>query len=108
MNQWDDEGLTGSQLSWAAIEKEAYAVIRTWCFGVPISVFSNYNPPIQITSAATRSAKLTRWALALQEFDFTFEYCRGGQNVIPDFLSRSCGRQNRWMGAIPCFLAVTV
>jgi hypothetical protein len=51
LNQWDDEGLerpisfassklTGSQLNWAAIEKEAYAVIwalnkfRTWCFGV--------------------------------------------------------------------------
>jgi hypothetical protein len=61
LNQWDDEGLersisfassklTRPQLNWAAVEKEAYAVIwalnkfRTWCFGVHITVFSDSNP----------------------------------------------------------------
>jgi len=74
--QWNEDGtersisftsskLTGSQLSWAAIEKEVYAVIwalikfRTWCFGVPIVIYSDSNPLTYLTSNATKSAKLT-------------------------------------------------
>jgi len=58
--QWNEDGterpisfvsskLTGSQLSWAAIEKETYPVV--WAlkkfrnFGVPIVIYSNSNPP---------------------------------------------------------------
>ena len=106
--QWDKTGnekpisfasskLTGSQLQWAAVEKEAYAVIwalnkfRTWCFGAPVTIFSDSNPLTYITSGATKSAKLTRWALALQEFDVSFKYRKGVLNVVPDFLSRPCG-----------------
>jgi len=65
--QWNEDGteipisfasskLTGSQLSWAAIEKEAYAVVlahnkfRTWCFGVPIVIYSDSNPLTYFTS----------------------------------------------------------
>lgn len=33
-------------------------------------------------------AKLTRYALLLQEFKFTVEHCRGKTNQLPDFLSR--------------------
>jgi hypothetical protein len=80
-----------------AIEKEAYAVIwawnklRNWCFEIHVTIFSDSNPLTYITSAATKSAKLTRWALALQEFDLTFEYRRDSQNVVSDFLSHPCG-----------------
>jgi hypothetical protein len=89
--------LIGSQISWSAIEKEAYSVIsalnkfRTWCFAVAITVFSDSSPLTYITSGATKSAKLTRWSLALQEYNLTFKYRRGVQNVVPDFLSRPCG-----------------
>ncbi|XP_025830531.1 uncharacterized protein K02A2.6-like [Agrilus planipennis] len=33
-------------------------------------------------------AKLTRWALLLQEFTFTLEHCPGATNHLPDALSR--------------------
>lgn len=106
--QWNEDGterpisfasskLTGSQLSWAAIEKEAYAVVwalnkfRTWCFGVPIIIYSDSNPLTYLTSNATKSAKLTRWSLALQEYNYSFKYRRGSLNIVPDFLSRPCG-----------------
>ena len=105
LTQWNEDGserpisfasskLSGSQLSWAAIEKEAYAVVwalnkfRTWCFGVPIVVL---NPLTYLTSGATKSAKLTRWSLAMQEYNVTFKYRWGSLNVVPDFLSRPCG-----------------
>lgn len=34
-------------------------------------------------------AKLLRWSLLLQEFDFTLEHCPGKENQLPDVLSRS-------------------
>jgi transposase InsO family protein len=34
-------------------------------------------------------AKLTRWALALQEYSFTLEHVPGKENELPDFLSRN-------------------
>jgi len=105
--QWNEDGterlisfasskLTGSQLSWATIEKEAYAVawalnkFRTWCLGVPIVIYSDSNPLTYLASNATKSAKLTRWSLALQEYNYSFKYRRGSLNIVPDFLSRPC------------------
>ena len=103
--QWDDDGrqkpivfasakLSGAQLAWAAIEKEAYAIIwslnkfRTWIFGSPITVFADSNPLTYLTASAPKSAKLTRWILALQEFDITFKCIKGRDHVVPDYLSR--------------------
>ena len=103
--QWSSDGrempialasakLSGSQISWAAIEKEAYAIIwalnkfRTWIFGSHITIFSDSNPLTYLTSNVPKSAKLTRWALALQQFNLSFRYTRGTANVVADFLSR--------------------
>jgi RNase H-like domain found in reverse transcriptase len=81
--QWNDEGrqkpiafasakLSGAQLAWAAIEKEAFA---------------DSNPLTYSTTSAQKSAKLTRWILALQEFDIVFKYTKGRDHVVPDYLS---------------------
>ena len=105
--QWTPEGvekpiafasvkLSQSQKNWATIEKEAYAVIfalrkfRNFIFGVPVIVFSDHNPLTYINDCAPSSAKLTRWSLALQEFDLTFRYKPGHMNPAADCLSR-CG-----------------
>lgn len=34
-------------------------------------------------------SKLTRWALTLQEYDFTVEHVPGIENFLPDSLSRN-------------------
>jgi hypothetical protein len=103
--QWDDNmnekpiafasaKLSGAQLAWAAIEKEAYAIVwslnkfRTWIFGAPITIFADANPLTYLTASAPKSAKLTRWALALQEFNITFKYTKGRDHIVPDYLSR--------------------
>jgi hypothetical protein len=89
--------LTESQAkAWSTIEKEAYAVIhalnkfRDWIFLSKISIYSDHNPLQFLTEAAPKSSKLTRWALALQEFDLTFHYRPGKLNFPADFLSRLC------------------
>jgi hypothetical protein len=107
--QWEDDGITekpiafGSaklapnQQNWSAIEAEAYAAIwalrkySNFVFGMPITVFSDHNPLTYITEGATKSAKLTRWALALQQFNVSFKYRPAQRNKVADLMSRLCG-----------------
>ena len=86
--------LSGAQLGWATIEKEAYAIIwalnrfREIIFGSRITVFCDHNLLQYIKECAPKSAKLLRWLLALQEFDVEVKYTKGSQNVVADYLSR--------------------
>jgi hypothetical protein len=103
--QWADDGsekpiafasmkLTTTQSRWSTIEREAFAVIwalrkfRSWIFMSKIVIFSDHNPLTFLTEAAPKSAKLTRWALALQEFNVDFRYRAGRKHAAADFLSR--------------------
>ena len=76
------------------IEKEAYAVIwallkyRQIIFGSEITVYVDHNPLTYLSESAAKSAKLTRWLLALQEFKLTIKYNRGVDHGVADFLSR--------------------
>ena len=105
LGQLDDEGveqplafasqkLTGPQSAWSTIEREAYAIIwainrcRETIFGAKITVVCDHNPLQYIRECAPKSAKLLRWALALQEFDLVVKYKKGSDNVVADFLSR--------------------
>ena len=65
-----------------------FTEIQTLDFGKPVVVFSDHNPLTFLTETAPKSAKLMRWALALQEFDVTFHYRKGSLNVVADCLSR--------------------
>jgi RNase H-like domain found in reverse transcriptase len=86
--------LTPTQCAWATVEKEAFAV--TWAlqkfrdviFGVPITVYVDHNPLTYLVASAPRSAKLTRWLLAIQEYNITIKYKKGVTNKIADCLSR--------------------
>jgi hypothetical protein len=103
--QWTDDGvekpiafasmkLSPTQTRWATIEREAFAVIwalrkfRSWLFLSKVTVFSDHNPLTFLTESAPKSAKLARWALALQEFNIDFRYRCGRKNAAADFLSR--------------------
>ena len=57
-------------------------------FGTKITVYSDHNPLTYLTISAPKSAKLMRWALALQEFDLEFRFRSGKTNVAADTLSR--------------------
>jgi len=102
--QWDEQGgelpcsfasskLNGSMLSWSTIEREAYGVIwalnkfRTWIFGAEITVFSDHNPLTYLTLNSPKSAKLTRWSLALFEFSVLWKYRKGKNHEVADCLS---------------------
>ena len=107
LSQTDDEGheqpitffskkLDDTQRKWSTIEREAFAVIemlnrvRVWVFGYEIHLFSDHNPLSYLRDSASKSAKLMRWGLALQEYNIIFHYKEGRSNMmaVPDCLSR--------------------
>ena len=88
------KALTDPQQKWSVIERQAYAVVQSLnklyniIFSSALVVCSDHNPLAYIINSATRSAKLTRWHLALQEFQITFRYVRSKNNCVADCLSR--------------------
>ena len=86
--------LTPTQQRWATVEKEAYAALwglqkfKHWLFGTSITLYSDHNPITYLTETTPKSAKLVRWALALQEFNVNFVYRAGRVNEAADCLSR--------------------
>ena len=89
-----------TQQRWATVHKEAYAALwalhkfKHWLFGGKVTLHSDHNPLVFLTQAATSSAKLMRWSLAMQEFDVTFCYRKGSFNVVADCLSRDVSYEN--------------
>jgi len=79
-----------TQQSWSTIDKETFATIRAlgrfrnWIFGKPVTLFTDHNPINYLRDAAPKSAKLMRWALAIQQYDVTFCYKAGRTNVVAD------------------------
>jgi len=67
--------LTPTQMAWATVEREAYAVLKTvmrykrWFYGSKITIHSDHNPLTYLTESAPKSSKLMRWSLALAEFN---------------------------------------
>ena len=101
--QWDSGGnerplayacakLTTTKRAWSTIEREAYAVIwalkifEDLLFQSSIILFCDHNLLRYVVECASKSVKLTRWYLALQEYDLTLNYRKG--NVVADRLSR--------------------
>jgi hypothetical protein len=86
--------LNHTQQRWGTIEREAFAAIwslqkfKQWIFGSEITLYSDHNPLTYLTDSAPKSSKLTRWALALQEFNVIFKYKPGRENSAADCLSR--------------------
>ena len=89
----------GSQLNWAALTKEAYAIylsVRKFSFyltGADILIRSDHLLLRRFLSQSTRNKKVDNWALELESFNLKFEYIKEIKNTLADTLSRiiQCG-----------------
>ena len=88
------KALTGAELRWTVSEQELYAIIyslhkfETYLRGVRIVIRTDHQALTFLKNWKMYSARVTRWLLFLNQFDFKVEYVKGKDNVGPDVLSR--------------------
>ena len=84
----------GSQLNWAALTKEAYAIymsVKNLSFYIDttkIRVKSDHLPLKKFLEKDTMNSKVNNWAVELEAQNITFEYIPGIWNTLADTLSR--------------------
>ena len=84
----------GSQLNWATLTKEAYAIymsIKKLSFYIDtakIIVRSDHLPLKKFLEKNTMNSKVNNWAVELESQNITFEYIPGIKNTLADTLSR--------------------
>ena len=84
----------GSQLNWAALTKEAYAIYMSvkklsfYLDSAQITLRSNHLPLKKFLEKNTMNANVNNWAVELESQNINFEFIAGTKNVLADTLSR--------------------
>ena len=84
----------GSQLNWATLTKEAYAIymsvkkLSSYIDTVKITVKSDHLPLKKFLEKNTLNSKVNNWAVELESRNITFKYIPRIHNTLADTLSR--------------------
>ena len=83
----------GSQLNWAALMKEAFAIYMSvkklsfYLTDVQILLRSDHKPLEKFLQKNTLNSKVNNWTMELEAFNIQFDYIKGSSNVLADTLS---------------------
>ena len=84
----------GSQLNWAALTKEAFAIYMSikklsfYLTDAQILLRSDHKPLEKFLLKNTLNSKVNNWAMELEAFNIQFDYIKGSNKVLVDTLSR--------------------
>ena len=84
----------GSQLNWAALMKEAFAIymsVKKFSFyltDAQILLRSDHKPLEKFLLKNTLNSKVNNWAMKLEAFNIQFDYIKVSNNILADTLSR--------------------
>ena len=84
----------GSQLNWAALTKEAYAIYMSikkltyYLEDAEVTLRSDHLPLKRFLQRNTLNTKVNNWAVEISPFKITFEYIKGIKNNLADTMSR--------------------
>ena len=84
----------GSQLNWAALTKEAYAIYMSvkklsfYLTDAQILLRSDHKLLEKFLHKNTLNSKVNNWAMELETFNIQFNYIKGSNNVLADTLSQ--------------------
>ena len=84
----------GSQLNWAALTKEAYAIYMSvqrlsfYITDAEVTIRSDHLPLKKFLNKQTMNSKVNNWAVELEKFRLHLEWIPGSQNLLADSLSR--------------------
>ena len=91
--QYLSHQLNPAQQRYAAIEREAYAIVwalaklRHILLGSKFTILCDHQPLKSLLTGSMRNARLQRWAIAIAEYGAPIEY-RPGHSQKADFVSR--------------------
>ena len=83
----------GSQMNWACLTKEAYAIYMSikklayYLEDVDITLRSDHLPLKKFLAKNTLNSKVNNWAIEISPFRITFEYIKGIKNTLADTMS---------------------
>ena len=83
----------GSQLNWATLTKEAFAILMSvkklsfYLTDATILFRSDHKPPEKFLQKNTLNSKVNNWAMELEAFNIQFDYIKGSSNILADTLS---------------------
>ena len=84
----------GSQLNWAALTKEAFAIYMSikklsfYLTDAQILLRSDHKPLEKFLLKNMLNSKVNNWAMELEAFNIQFDYIKGSNNLLADTLSR--------------------
>ena len=84
----------GSQLNWAALMKEAFAIYMSikklsfYLTDAQILLRSDHKPLKKFLLKNTLNSKVNNWAMELEAFNIQFDCIKGSNNILADTLSR--------------------
>ena len=84
----------GSQLNWATLTKEAYAIymcvkkLDYYLAAAQTTLRSDHLPLKKFLKQRTGNTKVYNWALSLEKYEITFEYIKGIKNTLAVAVSR--------------------
>uniref|UniRef100_A0A2A4JAD9 RNA-directed DNA polymerase n=1 Tax=Heliothis virescens TaxID=7102 RepID=A0A2A4JAD9_HELVI len=88
------KALTRPEQQWTVSEQELWAVVyslkkfETYLKGTKVVIRTDHKSLSFINNWNLYSARVTRWILFMQQFDYTVEHIKGSDNIVPDILSR--------------------
>ena len=83
----------GSQLNWAALTKEAFAIYMSvkklsfYLTDAQILLRSDHKPLEKFLLKNTLNSKVNNWAMELEAFNIQLDYIKGSNNILADTLS---------------------
>ena len=84
----------GSQINWAVLTKEAYAIYMSvkklsfYLTNADVLIRSDHLLLKKFLNKNTMNAKINNWAIELETYNLKFEYIQGTKNTPVDTLSR--------------------
>lgn len=86
--------LNKAERNYSVSEKELASIVfavkhfRPYLFGRKFVILTDHRPLIYLFGMTNPSSRLTKFRLALEEYDFEVKYVKGKNNVVADALSR--------------------
>lgn len=87
--------LTDAEKKYGITQKECLAVVwglnyfKHFIWGRKFQLATDHQALCWLKANVNTDAKLSRWVLILQSYDFDLAYCKGKHNVIADYCSRN-------------------